>query len=68
MPSRADSETAAGVWELGGREWRFVDTAGIRRRVHQTRWSDFYASLRTQTALEKAEVVVVLMMVSIPRG
>ncbi len=22
--------------ELGGRPWRFVDTAGIRRRVHQT--------------------------------
>lgn len=49
------------VVELGGREWRFVDTAGIRRRVHQTRGADFYASLRTQTALEKAEVAVVLV-------
>jgi GTP-binding protein len=38
-----------------------VDTAGIRRRVHQTRGADFYASLRTQTALEKAEVAVVLI-------
>jgi GTP-binding protein len=47
--------------ELGGREWRFVDTAGIRRRVHQTRGADFYASLRTQAALEKAEVAVVLV-------
>ncbi|CCH79773.1 GTP-binding protein engA [Nostocoides japonicum T1-X7] len=47
--------------ELGGRTWRFVDTAGIRRRVHQTRGADFYASLRTQTALEKAEVAVVLI-------
>ncbi|MCA0335892.1 MAG: ribosome biogenesis GTPase Der [Actinobacteria bacterium] len=47
--------------ELGGKTWRFVDTAGIRRRVHQTRGADFYASLRTQTALEKAEVAVVLM-------
>lgn len=47
--------------ELGGREWRFVDTAGIRRRVHQTKGADFYASLRTQTALEKAEVAVVLV-------
>ena len=35
--------------ELGGKTWRFVDTAGIRRRVHQTRGADFYASLRTQT-------------------
>ena len=47
--------------ELGGQTWRFVDTAGIRRRVHQSRGADFYASLRTQTALEKAEVAVVLI-------
>lgn len=52
--------------ELGGRMWRFVDTAGIRRRVHQTRGADFYASLRTQTALEKAEVAVVLIDASTP--
>ncbi|RYG78824.1 ribosome biogenesis GTPase Der [Yimella sp. RIT 621] len=47
--------------ELAGKTWRFVDTAGIRRRVHQTRGADFYASLRTQTAIEKAEVAVVLI-------
>lgn len=52
--------------ELGGEVWRFVDTAGIRRRVHQTRGADFYASLRTQAALEKAEVAVVLIDVSEP--
>ena len=47
--------------EIAGKQWRFVDTAGIRRRVHQTRGADFYASLRPQTALEKAEVAVVLI-------
>jgi GTPase len=52
--------------ELGGKTWRFVDTAGIRRRVHQARGADFYASLRTQAALEKAEVAVVLIDVSEP--
>jgi GTP-binding protein len=52
--------------EIGGRPWRFVDTAGIRRRVHQTRGADFYASLRTQTALEKAEVAVVLIDAGVP--
>ena len=52
--------------ELGGRQWRFVDTAGIRRRVHQTRGADFYASLRTQAALEKAEVAVVLVDAQTP--
>jgi GTP-binding protein len=50
--------------ELGGRTWRFVDTAGIRRRVHQTYGADFYASLRTAAAIEKAEVAVVLIDVS----
>ncbi|HZK05635.1 MAG TPA: ribosome biogenesis GTPase Der [Actinomycetaceae bacterium] len=49
------------VVEIGGRPWVFVDTAGIRRRVHQTSGADFYASLRTQAAIDKAEVAVVLM-------
>ncbi|MBP2217442.1 ribosome biogenesis GTPase Der [Arthrobacter sp. CAN_C5] len=49
--------------ELDGRVWRFVDTAGIRRRVHMAQGADFYASLRTQSALEKAEVAVVLLAV-----
>ena len=49
--------------ELGGKTWRFVDTAGIRRRVHMQQGADFYASLRTQAALEKAEVAVVLLAV-----
>ncbi|MCQ1987318.1 ribosome biogenesis GTPase Der [Arthrobacter sp. zg-Y844] len=49
--------------ELGGRTWRFVDTAGIRRRQHMAQGADFYASLRTQAALEKAEVAVVLLAV-----
>ncbi|MGY1455858.1 ribosome biogenesis GTPase Der [Streptomyces sp. SS8] len=52
--------------ELGGRTWKFVDTAGIRRRVHLTEGADYYASLRTAAALEKAEVAVVLIDVSEP--
>ncbi|WP_309082013.1 ribosome biogenesis GTPase Der [Zhihengliuella sp.] len=49
--------------ELGDRTWRFVDTAGIRRRQHMAHGSDYYASLRTQAALDKAEVAVVLLAV-----
>lgn len=52
--------------ELGGKTWRFVDTAGIRRRVHLTQGADFYASLRTAAALERAEVAVVLFDVTQP--
>jgi GTP-binding protein len=50
--------------ELGGKVWRFVDTAGIRRRVHLAQGADFYASLRTSAALEKAEVAIVLIDVT----
>ncbi|MEJ6490237.1 ribosome biogenesis GTPase Der [Leucobacter sp. USCH14] len=50
--------------EIAGRVWTFVDTAGIRRRVHLQKGADFYASLRTAAALEKAEVAVVLIDVT----
>ena len=49
------------VLELDGRRWVFVDTAGIRRRVKQARGADYYAVLRTQGAIEKAEVAVILL-------
>ena len=52
--------------ELGGISWRFVDTAGIRRRVSHTQGADFYAALRTSGALERAEVAVVLVDASEP--
>ncbi len=54
------------IVELGSKPWRFVDTAGIRRRVHMAKGADFYASLRTQTAIERSEVCVVLLDVSEP--
>jgi sulfate adenylyltransferase large subunit len=46
---------------LGDREWWFVDTAGIRRRVREASGHEYYASLRTHAALEKAEVAVMLI-------
>jgi GTPase len=52
--------------ELGGATWRFVDTAGIRRRPSQSQGADFYAGLRTAGALERAEVAVVLVDASEP--
>jgi GTP-binding protein len=52
--------------ELAGKVWTFVDTAGIRKRVHLQQGADFYASLRTAAALEKAEVAVVVLDVTEP--
>jgi GTP-binding protein len=46
---------------LGDEVWRFVDTAGLRRRVHQASGMEYYASLRTAAAIEAAEVAVVLL-------
>ena len=51
---------------LGGRDWTFVDTAGIRRRVLQSQGADYYASLRTRAALDRAEVAVVLLEANEP--
>ena len=47
--------------ELGGTTWRFVDTAGIRRRFRDSQGADYYATLRTAGALDRAEVAVVLV-------
>ena len=47
--------------ELGGETWRFVDTAGLRRRVTNASGMEYYASLRTASAIESAEVAVVLL-------
>jgi GTPase len=52
--------------ELGGTPWRFVDTAGIRRRFRESQGADYYAALRTAGALERAEVAVVLIDASQP--
>ena len=51
---------------LGERTWRFIDTAGIRRRLHRQAGADYYAALRTQAALERCEVAVVLLDASQP--
>jgi GTP-binding protein len=51
---------------LGGETWRFVDTAGLRRRVRQASGMEYYASLRTAAAIEAAEVAVVLLDASEP--
>ncbi len=47
--------------ELGGQIWRFVDTAGLRKRVSHASGAEFYASLRTRSAIEAAEVAVLLI-------
>jgi GTP-binding protein len=47
--------------QLGDRTWRFIDTAGIRKRVNQASGHEYYASLRTTTAIDRAEVAVLVL-------
>jgi GTP-binding protein len=52
--------------EIRGEPWWFVDTAGIRRRAKEASGHEYYATLRTQAALERAEVAIVLIDASEP--
>ncbi|WP_181724299.1 ribosome biogenesis GTPase Der [Nocardia gipuzkoensis] len=52
--------------ELGGKVWKFVDTAGLRRKVANASGTEFYASLRTKSALEASEVAIMLIDASQP--
>ena len=52
--------------EFGGSIWRFVDTAGLKKRANQASGTDYYATLRTQTALERCECAVVILDASVP--
>src|SRR5690625_2704356 len=52
--------------EMDGKVWRFIDTAGLRRKVGQASGHEFYASVRTHGAIDAAEVVIVLVDASQP--
>lgn len=52
--------------EVDGTLYRFIDTAGIRRRVKEASGHEYYASLRTHGAIERAEVCVVVVDASEP--
>jgi GTP-binding protein len=51
---------------IDGSSYLLVDTAGLRRRVHEASGTEYYASLRTQRALERAEVVLLVLDASEP--
>ena len=51
---------------VDGQIYRLIDTAGIRRRVKEASGHEYYASLRTRGAIERAEVCVVVIDASEP--
>ena len=54
------------IVELEERTWRFVDTAGIRKKTKTAQGHEFYASLRTRAAIDSAEVAIFLVDASEP--
>jgi GTP-binding protein len=51
---------------LEDEEWILVDTAGIRRKSKNASGHEYFATLRTKSALDKADVAVVLLDASAP--
>ena len=51
---------------VGGRTYQFIDTAGIRRKVNQSSGSEYYAYLRTQAAIDRADICVMVIDASEP--
>lgn len=52
--------------EIAGRQYTLIDTAGIRKRVKQASGWEYYASLRTQAAVERAELCIMVIDASEP--
>ncbi|MGH2704811.1 MAG: ribosome biogenesis GTPase Der [Actinomycetota bacterium] len=53
-------DTVSSLVELDGRTYRFVDTAGIRRRS-KTAGVEIYSASRTRTAIDAADVAVLVI-------
>jgi GTPase len=55
---------------LDGRPYRFVDTAGLRRRarVRSGEATEFYSTVRTRKAIDNASVVLLILDASEPVG
>ncbi|MDR1355148.1 MAG: ribosome biogenesis GTPase Der [Propionibacteriaceae bacterium] len=51
---------------IGGEPYQLIDTAGIRKKVNTSSGAEYYAYLRTQSAIERAEVCIVVLDASEP--
>ena len=54
------------IIDVDGEDWLFIDTAGIKRRLHKLSGAEYYSSLRTTAAIERAELALVLFDASQP--
>ncbi|MBF9012260.1 ribosome biogenesis GTPase Der [Corynebacterium phoceense] len=47
--------------QLDQKLWKFIDTAGLRKKVKNAQGHEYYASLRTRGVIDAAEVCVMLI-------
>ena len=47
--------------QLDQRLWKFIDTAGLRKKVKNAQGHEYYASLRTRGVIDAAEVCIMLI-------
>lgn len=52
--------------QLDQKLWKFIDTAGLRKKVKNAQGHEYYASLRTRGVIDAAEVCVMLIDASEP--
>lgn len=52
--------------QLGGHLWKFIDTAGLRKKVKNAQGHEYYASLRTRGVIDAAEVCLFMIDSSEP--
>lgn len=52
--------------QLDEQMWRFIDTAGLRKKIKNAQGHEYYASLRTRGVIDAAEVCVLLIDASEP--
>ena len=52
--------------QLDGHLWKFIDTAGLRKKVKNAQGHEYYASLRTREVIDAAEVCLFMIDSSEP--
>ena len=52
--------------QLDGHLWKFIDTAGLRKKVKSAQGHEYYASLRTRGVIDAAEVCLFMIDSSEP--
>lgn len=49
------------IVELETSKWRFIDTAGIRKRGKQSEGAEYFSVLRTQAAIDRADAILLIL-------